>query len=102
MSSCAKTNAAASKTPVPKVFVVSDRESEPEDLAEIERQAEEARKKADADLQARWEAVQVKAQCCKGREEAKVAEEQKRREAEEAFWKVAGEAAKAAQERPEE
>ena len=102
MSSPAKTNAAASKTPIPEVFVVSDRESEPEDLVEIERQAEEARKKADVDLQARREAVKAKAQCHKEREEAKAAEEQRRREAEKAFREVAGEAVKAVRERPEE
>ena len=62
MSSRAKTNAAASKMPVPEVFVISDSESKPEDLVEIEWQAEEARKKADADLQARQDAVKVKAQ----------------------------------------
>ena len=102
MSSPAKTNAAASKTPIPEVFVVSDGESEPEDLAEIEWQAEEARKKADVDLQARWDVAKAKAQHRKEREEAKAAEVQKRREAEKAFRKVAGEAAKAARERPEE
>src|SRR6266481_5784576 len=102
MSSPAKTNAAASKTPIPEVIVVSDGESEPEDLTEIEWQAEEAWKKVDVDLQACRDAAKAKAQCRKEREEAKAAEAQKRREVEKLFWQVMGEAAKTAQERPEE
>ena len=102
MSSPAQTNVAASKMPVPEVIVVSDSESELEDLAEIKWQAQEARKRVDEDLQACRDVVKVKAQCRKEREEAKVAEEQKRREAEKVFRQVAGEAVKAVQERPEE
>jgi len=95
-------NAAASKMPVPEVIVVSDGKSELEDLMEIEQQAEEARKKVDADLQARQDAAKAKVQCCKEREEVKAAEVQKRKEVETLFWQVAGEAVKTVWERPEE